>query len=630
MNKYIPIHVHSTHSYLDGANQVKNLVEFCNKHQIDTLGVTDHGNIGVAPMLADEFKKASLKPIFGVELYLCKGLSTDKVQENRKHSHLCVLARSHKGWQNLLKLVSHTNSPDRFYYKPRTSLEEIRDYAEDLVAFSGHPGSDMFNILFESGSNPYDATTLEDAKNCLSPDWRKNAVALADQYKSVFGDLFYLEIQLIDADRIPAAKIAADCLREIGASLNIPRVATADSHYYKREHADDQRVLLACNLKTTLKEIQWKISNEEEFGLSGFFRSNNYHIWEPEEFVSLYLPDEIQNTFEIANSCEKYSILNKPQLPRFCDNPDAKLREVCREGWAKYKDLLKEEKVIYGERVNKELAVISKAGLSDYFLIVWDIVKHVQSQGWLVGKGRGSAAGSLVLNLLGVTDVNPIKYGLIFERFYNEGRNSADNISLPDVDLDFDTKNREKIFQYIRDKFGNENTAQIVTFNRMRGKAAIKDVLRAHDVGDDFERNEITEYVPDESRISDQLQEMVDAGEEPSIIMWSLEHHPKELSRWCSIDDNGKLIGPYAKYFEQAIRLEGTVRGEGKHAAGIVIAPSSIDNFVPMIYDKGSKNFKCGFDKVGVEKCGLLKLDILVTAVLDKINAVAQFLKNGV
>ena len=234
---------------------------------------------------------------------------------------------------------------------------------------------------------------------------------------------------------------------------------------------------------------------------------------------------------------------------------------------------------------------------------------------------------------MGVTEVDPIEHGLIFERFYNAGRNTENHTSLPDVDMDFEIQSRENTISYIKEKYGSDRVAQILTFSRMQGRGALKDVLRAHSACGFEEMNRITTWIPDEADISDQLQEMRDADKdsggdgEASIIMWALENHKKELENWCHIDDNGNLQGPMARRFEQAIRLEGTKRAQSKHAAGIVIAQEPLSHVCPMVHDKKSSQMIAGMEMGDLESMGHVKFDILGIALLDKIHGVKNLLE---
>jgi DNA polymerase-3 subunit alpha len=316
---------------------------------------------------------------------------------------------------------------------------------------------------------------------------------------------------------------------------------------------------------------------------------------------------------------------------------DSYLLELCEKGWAQ-KIVNKVENIdTYKDRLNYEFKVLTGAKLSSYFLIVQDILGYVRQQGWLPGPGRGSAAGCLVSYLIGITSIDPIKYDLYFERFYNAGRNTADRVSMPDIDVDVPVTKREQIIQYIKQRYGNDKVSQMITYQTMKGRGAIKDVLRAHNAVTASEMNLITRHFPEEAKIADELQDMkeeVRRGErdegDVSIIRWALENDDKGLLKdWCSLDADGKLMGPLARFFEQAIRLEGTKSSQSKHAAGILIAPEPLADICPMVYDSKTESMIAGLEMNDAEEIGMIKYDILGVAMLDKVAGVADILNLG-
>lgn len=242
---------------------------------------------------------------------------------------------------------------------------------------------------------------------------------------------------------------------------------------------------------------------------------------------------------------------------------------------------------------------------------------------------HNSAAGCLVSYLIGITNVDPIKYDLLFERFYNAGRNTADRVALPDIDVDFEARYRQDVIQYLRDKYGADKVCQMSTFSRMQGRAAMKDVLRAHSRCSEEEANRITEFIPDESEISDQLQEMREETGEASIIRWALEHNGDKLKDWCYLDEAGELQGPLALDFAQAIRLEGTKRNMGKHASGVIISSEPLAEICPMLTDKSTGHAVIGVDMTDAEKMGFVKFDILGLQSLDKIHRAQNMIRKG-
>ena len=644
--KFFPLHVHSHYSLLDGLSKPKDIANRCVELDLEGSALTDHGTIGGAVAFVNAMKNKGKKPILGCEFYICQEKPEEK--QERKLSHLVVLAKNVQGWKQLIAATSESNKPEFFYYKPRLDLDNLARFVDgNLVAFSGHMGSDLANVIFSDPSLAYNASTYEEARRLVDPDWLIKAKELALRYQDIFGKgNFFIEIQLIDQDNLPASKVLAEALRHVSSTLQIPPVATPDAHYARSEDAYDQRVLLCNKMDTTLQAIEQKLEKQEEIGLSTFFKSTNYHIPSLEEMSKIHTEEEIENTYKIACMCEEYDITNKPMLPKFPvpnkASSEQYLYRLCQEGWLRRKQTIassigsfKHTKEEYGDRVSRELQILTEAGLSDYFLIVHDIIRAAKERGEIVGAGRGSAAGSLVLYLLGVTDVDPIEHELIFERFYNAGRNSADHISLPDVDMDFEIQNRDKTIGYIKERYGQGKVAQILTFSRMQGRGALKDVLRVHSSCNFDEMNRITQWIPDEADISDQLQEMREADKESggdgeaSIIQWALENHEEELKQWCYIDDSGNLQGPMAKRFEQAIRLEGTKRSQSKHAAGIVISQDPLNEVCPMVYDKKSKEMIAGMEMGDLESMGHVKFDILGIALLDKVHGVKNLVETG-
>ena len=283
------------------------------------------------------------------------------------------------------------------------------------------------------------------------------------------------------------------------------------------------------------------------------------------------------------------------------------------------------DKNIYAERIKSELNVISEANLSGYFLIVRDIVNSVYQKNYIPGPGRGSAAGCLVSYLIGITQVDPIEYGLIFERFYNAGRNTADRVSLPDIDIDVPATKRDETIDYIRNKYGNERVGQMVTFGRLQGRSALKEVLRMNEACGYDEMNSITKSLPHEHEVSDQLAEM----EESSVIKWTLMNQPDALRDYCRLNDDGELEGDYAKVFEQAMSIEGTFKSQGKHAAGVVISSHKLDEVCPMVRDKKGSEKIAGLEMNDLESMGHVKFDILGISLMDKIMGVRDELEKG-
>jgi len=611
------------YSLLDGLSQPKSMAERCKEIGASACALTDHGNIAGAIKFYTAMKAAGIKPILGCELYICDQDPSFKDKENRSLSHFIVLARNYNGWKDLIRIVSESNKPEYYYHKPRLDLQTLAKLNNGhLVAITGHLGSTLADLILDNYN--------------LKDNWLSLGIEHVRYLKKIFNNHVFLEAQLIDKDNLPVQILLTDAIRTIGKETDTKVICTPDAHYCKKEDAVDQRILLCNNLKTTFPEISRKLSNDEQVPLGCFFISENYHIPSQEEINDLHTLEEISNTNYVANLIEDYDILSKPRLPPFqCPTgyDDAEyLRELCRKGWKDKiaNNIPKEHQQQYVDRIKYELDVLQGADLSSYFLIVQDIVKYVKDNSWLPGPGRGSAAGCLVSYLIGITNIDPIKYNLFFDRFYNSGRNTKDRISMPDIDVDVPIDKREYIIEYIKNKYGVDKVAQMITFNTIKGRGALKDVLRVYGNIGFEEMNRITKNIPDEAKIADDLQEMKEETGEASIIRWALENNGDKLREWCYIDDNGELQGPLAKRFEQAIRLEGTKSNQSKHAAGIAISSEPLHQICPMIYDTKNEQMIAGMEMQDLENIGIIKFDILGVAMLDKIMTIQNLLSKGV
>jgi DNA polymerase-3 subunit alpha len=621
MKNYIPLHAHSHDSLLDGLSRPEQIAARCKKIAASACALTDHGTISGTVKFHNVMKKAGIKPILGCELYISDQDCKIKTPENRKLSHLVVLAKNKKGWKNLIKIVSESNKLENLYYKPRLDLKTLGELVDgNLIAFAGHLGSTLSNKIMQ----------LDDS------DWKNQGLSHVGLLTDIFGkENFFLEAQLMDKQYNPDQVIVTEKVRELAKLTGLKVICTPDAHYAEKSDSVDQRILLCNNLKTTIADVNKKIIENESFGMDCFFRSDNYHILDSFEMSALHTEEEIENTNLINSMIELYDVNSKPLLPSFPCPPefdqDEYLRHLCRAGWKTKIDSIipKEDHEQYVDRIKMELGVLQGAGLSSYFLILQDVLNYVRQNNWLPGPGRGSAAGCLVSYLVSITAIDPIKYDLMFERFYNSGRNTVDHISLPDIDVDIPIRQRGNIINYIKDKYGHDKVSQMITFNKMKGRGAIKDVLRVYGNVSFAEMNEITKFIPDESKISDELQQMKEDGGEASIIRWALENNSKELSPWCQLEEDGTLSGPLSKRFEQAIRLEGTKTNQSKHAAGLAISSTPLAEICPMIYDSKTGNPIAGMEMADLESLGIVKMDILGVAMLDKMMAIRDMLKIG-
>ncbi len=410
-----------------------------------------------------------------------------------------------------------------------------------------------------------------------------------------------------------------------------------DIYYTDKEDVNLHRIMLCSSMKTTLPKIHKIIKGGGSVDNQSFFESNDFFLKNKIQVAESILRDNKTDQFkEIYKKCENYNILNKPMLPIF-PTPNGEpeeeyLKKLCREGWTKL--LVQEGKVKnaddkqkYLNRFLMELEVINNADLFGYFLIVQDIVNYVDNMGWLSGPGRGSAAGCLISYLIGVTKVDPIEFDLLFERFYNSGRNTEDHISLPDIDIDVPGNKRDEIIYYLKEKYGHGNVSQMITFGRLQGRSAIKEVLRVNGACSFGEMNEITKSIPDEASISDQLAEMDD--DDRSIIKWALMNNADELRDYCFINQNGELDGDYAEFFDQAIKIEGTFKTQGKHAAGVVISSEMLNKVCPMVNPKSGIEKVAGLEMADLEALGHVKFDILGINLLDKLMKIKEIINES-
>lgn len=411
------------------------------------------------------------------------------------------------------------------------------------------------------------------------------------------------------------------------------------SYYTEPADAIMHRILLCSSLKTTIPKIQKQLRQSTLSEEIITYFTDQHHLLDSNAVSQLVNenPEDITVIEEIVNKCEDYNILSTPILPKFkCPNGKSEadyLKQLCRSGWRSL--LIEDNKVSdeqdkkkYAERFDEEFNIIEGANLFGYFLIVQDILAYVKSQGWMSGPGRGSAAGCLISYLIGITKIDPLEFNLLFSRFYNAGRNTENHISLPDIDMDVPAQRRDEIITYLKNKYGYGHVSQMITFGRLRGRSAIKEVLRINEACSFTEMNTISKYIPNEAEISDQLAEMDD--DDRSIIRWALMNNSSELRDFCHINENNELEGEYAEYFNQAIRLEGTFKTQGKHAAGVVISSQALSTVCPMVKQKGSDEKIAGLEMSDLEALGHVKFDVLGITLLDKLMFIKDLIEHKI
>ena len=583
MSQFVHLHLHTDYSMLDGACDVEKLVQRVKELGMPAVAMTDHGNIFGAVHFVNAAHKAGVKPIVGCELYICKKDDHNIERtppDGDTYNHLLVLAENEEGYRNLARITSEA-SLRGFYYKPRISKKFLAEHSKGLIGLSGCLKGEVAERLMEEN---YDAA--------------RNAAAT---YSDIFGpNNFFLEIQ--DQGLEQEHRIHSNLFR-LEKDLGLPLVATNDSHYLCEDDAHAQDVMLCIQTGKSIQD-----TNRMKFQGSGFFVKSHDEM----QHVFKDAPDVLSRTLAIAERCNMRLEKVSNPFPHF-DVPDgytldSYFEHVTREGFARRLEALraagsqgtaKHSVADYEQRLAQEIAIIQQMQFSGYFLIVWDFVRYAREHGIPVGPGRGSAAGSLVSYSLRITDIDPLQHELFFERFLNPER-----ISLPDIDMDFCMNRRGEVINYVTQKYGRENVAQIITFGTMAAKAAIKDVGRAMDIP----------YAD-----VDRIAKMV-----PATLNIKLEDAIRESPGLQQAYDNEPQV---RQLLDTARKLEGLVRNAGVHAAGVVISPRPLTELVPLHRTKNDE-IVTAFDMVAIEKMGLLKMDFLglttLTILDDTVKLIAQ------
>jgi len=583
MAEFVHLHLHSDYSLLDGACDVEKLVQRVKKLSMPAVAMTDHGNIFGAVHFVNAAHKAGVKPIVGCELYICKKDDHNIERtppEGDTYNHLLVLAENEEGYRNLVKITSEA-SLHGFYYKPRVSKKFLAEHSRGLIGLSGCLKGEVAERLTEGN---YDA-----------------ARGAAGFYSELFGkENFFLEIQ--DQGLEMEHRIQPG-LFQLEKDLGLPLVATNDSHYLCEDDADAQDVMLCIQTGKSVQD-----TNRMKFQGNQFFVKNG------DEMLRVFKdsPEVVARTLAIAERCNLRLEKVPSPFPHF-DVPDgftldSYFEHITQQGFARRMEVLrplasagrlKHSLADYEQRLSRELAIIQQMKFSGYFLIVWDFIRHAKERGIPVGPGRGSAAGALVAFSLGITDIDPLQHELLFERFLNPER-----ISMPDIDIDFCMNRRGEVIDYVTNKYGRENVAQIITFGTMAAKAAIKDVGRAMDMP----------YAD-----VDRIAKMV-----PATLNIKLDDALKESAGLTEAYEKDKQV---RDLFDTARKLEGLVRNSGVHAAGVVISPRPLIELVPLHKTKNDE-IVTAFDMVAIEKMGLLKMDFLglttLTILDDTLKLIAQ------
>lgn len=564
--KFVHLHCHSHYSLLDGASSIGRLVERAKQHGMNALALTDHGNLHGALEFYQKAKAGGINPIIGYEAYVAPGsrFVRDAASSKEAAFHLTLLAKNRIGFQNLIKLASKA-SLEGFYFKPRIDNALLEEYNEGIICLSGCVSSEFSRAILAG----HDTSSAE-----------HEAVKTAQKFHKIFGDRYFIEIM---NNNLPIQRQQLEGAVDIANRLGLPLVATSDAHYVDQSDAETQDVMLCINTGKFRTDVQRMKMEGDQF----FLRS-------PEQMYESFpgLEAAVARSQEIADSVDIEIELGKRNFPRYTlpvkREPDEYLREICIEG---LKDRYRgDEEMLPGgelakvvmDRLDRELGVIERLGFANYFLIVWDFVRYAREQN-VPATARGSGVGAIVCYALYLSHVCPIKYDLLFERFLDENRREA-----PDIDIDFCKDRRGDIIQYVKDKYGDDNVAQIGTFGTLQARAAIKDVGRA--LGIPLARvNQITEMVPDELKIT------ITKALEKNIELKGVYDTDREVRELLDI----------------AKKIEGLARNIGTHAAAVVIADKPLTDYVPLARVSGKTDIITQWSMGDVEAAGLLKMDFL-------------------
>jgi len=568
---FVHLHLHTQYSLLDGACQLDRLIAKAKEYKMPALAITDHGNLFGAVDFYSLASKEGIKPIIGCELYMAPGSRFERTPQDGQYegaNHITLLCRDLTGYKNLIKLVT-AGYLEGFYYKPRIDRELFAQHGQGLIALSGCLNSELGHALLDTD----EAKTAQIAKYYMDVVGKEN---------------YYLEIQ---DHGLEDQRTMTRGILPLAKRLGIPVVATNDVHYLNAGDHKAHEVLLCVQTGKTVKDADhWRFSSQQFF------------LKSPREMQALFgeIPDTLKNTVAIAERCNLELTFGKIRLPKYAVPDgytlDSYLRHLAEEGLRKRYETPSPEAV---ERLNRELEVIKKMGFAGYFLVVWDFISYARSHGIPVGPGRGSAAGSLVAYSLAITNIDPLRYGLLFERFLNPER-----ISMPDMDIDFCDERRDEVIEYVRKKYGAENVSQIITFGTLGAKAVIRDVARAMGMAYS-EGDKIAKMVPNTLNIS-----LDDAIKDSAPLKQAIEKSPE-----------------VAELIETAKVLEGLTRHASTHAAGVVISSEPLIEHVPLY--KGAKGeITTQYSMTAIEKIGLLKMDFLglrtLTVIMNTVKLIQQ------
>lgn len=572
---FVHLHTHTEYSLLDGSNKIKSYVKKCKDNGMTAAAITDHGNMYGVTKFYDECKAQGVKPVIGCEVYVAPGSRFDRemVKGDDRYYHLILLAENKVGYHNLIKIVS-AGYVDGFYYKPRVDFEILEKYHEGLICLS--------------------ACLAGEVARALAREQYEEAKSVALKYRDLFGaDNYFLEMQ---DHGIDLQKNVNQGLMRLSRETGIPLVATNDCHYTDKEDAYSHDVLLCIQTGAKMDDVDRMRFETEEF-----------YVKTEEEMLELfpYAKEAVYRTQEIADRCNVEIEYHVAGLPPFAvpEGYDAwtYLNKLCFDG---LKERYGDDAHLYEERLTYELNTIREMGYIEYFLIVWDFINYARTHDIPVGPGRGSAAGSLISYTTGITDIDPMKYNLVFERFLNPER-----VSMPDIDTDFDPEGREEVIDYVRKKYGDDCVTQIVTFGTLKPKSVVQDVGRVMGLPIPY-TNSIKKLIPDV------------LPDDKKVTIANAIQYSTELKAMYEADDEVRKLLDICK------SLEGLPRNTGVHAAGVVISGKPTDEYMPLALGKGDVIIT-QYEKEVIEEIGLLKMDFLGLRNLTVINdTVKQVEKN--
>lgn len=570
--RFVHLHAHSHYSLLDGLAKIDGLINRAKELGMKSLALTDHGNLYGAIEFYKKALKAEIKPILGIEAYIAKGSRHEKQyskNDGKNYFHLILLCENNLGWKNLLQLTTKANL-EGFYYKPRMDKELLRQHHEGLIALSACPAGEIPQLVLNNN--------IEEAEKTVR------------EYQDIFGkENFFLEIG--HHPNIPEVAKINEEFKKLSQKTGAPLVATQDIHYLKSEDAEYQDILLAIQTGNT-------IENDDRLSI----KIDDFSMRSQEEMIEFFKDsaEAIENTVKIAERCNVNLPLHQILLPKFPlpENKTSAIEYLKELAMEKITGRFPTANAKIMERLDYELKVIEKTGFADYFLIVQDFVNWAKERGIVVGPGRGSAAGSLVSYILGITDIDPLKYDLLFERFLN-----PDRISMPDIDLDFTDARRDEVFAYLRQQYGEDRVAQIITFGTMAARAAIRDAGRA--LGQPYS-------------LCDQLAKLIPFN----------ENLKEALEKVSELNELYKNNPDAKKIIDAAEHLEGVARHASVHACGVVLSKEPLTNYVPLQRSPQNPDIIITqFEMHSIEDLGLLKIDLLGLKNLTIIEETIRLIK---